>query len=96
MNLQRNEQMPRTKSDRQAETIRDPCRQFRQILKGKQYCRKEERNLFNNKDIANWLKCSEANVSAKMNGQRDFSVRDIRMIMEHIEFTKDEKAAVFS
>lgn len=87
--------MPRTKLDRQFETIRDPCKQFRQILKDKQYCREEERKLFDNKDIASWLNCSEGNVSAKMNGRRDFSVRDIRLIMEHVKFTRDEKASVF-
>ncbi len=84
--------MPRTKLDRQAETIRDPCRPFRQILKRKQYA--DGQKMFSNKDISAWTNCCEGNISAKMNGKRDFSVREIRQIMEHVEFSRDEKAAV--
>ena len=92
--------MPRTKIQSKAETIRDPCKQFRQILKSKQYD-EEHRKLFNNNDLAEWCNVTPAAMVPKMQGNRDFSMQDIRLILENLskiglEFTNEEKVRVLS
>lgn len=86
--------MPRTKLQRKADAVSDPCKAFRVILKKKMYD-DEHRKRFTNNDIAEWINQSAANVSEKMRGKRDFTFGEMRVIGSNVGFSNEEMLDVW-